>query len=188
MGIFRKVYYKIIKKTHEKKYTVGESTIVMDDRLITKEVYIGSYVYIGYSCAIGPCTIGNYCSIANFVSIGQGEHDITKISTSGRFVENAWTDLLGGECVIGHDVWIGTGAIIRRGVRIGNGAVIGANSFVNSDVPDYGIAVGSPARVIKKRFDEQCTNMISESKWWNETPENAKIIHNKIINDLQNLK
>lgn len=68
--------------------------------------------------------------------------------------------------IIGNDVWIGVGSIIRRGVTIGNGAVIGANSFVNKDVPPYAFAVGSPARVIKYRFKKEMIEKIEESCWW----------------------
>jgi len=55
------------------------------------------------------------------------------------------------EIQIGRDVWIGRGSCILPGVTIGEGAVIGANSVVTRDVPDFGIATGVPARVIKIR-------------------------------------
>ncbi|WP_405049171.1 hypothetical protein [Rhizobium sp. NZLR4b] len=56
-----------------------------------------------------------------------------------------------GTVEIGNDVWIGAGAKILVNVKIGNGAVIGANAVVISDIPEYGVAVGSPARVVKYR-------------------------------------
>lgn len=56
-----------------------------------------------------------------------------------------------GEVTIGDDVWIGAGAKVLMNVHIGTGAVIGANAVVVSDIPDYGIAVGVPALVIKYR-------------------------------------
>lgn len=62
-------------------------------------------------------------SIANNVSIGQGEHKTAAISTNSIFYANEYDELTEGECIIGHDVWVGTGAIILRGVTIGNGAI-----------------------------------------------------------------
>jgi len=53
--------------------------------------------------------------------------------------------------LIGRDVWIGRGSCILPGITIGEGAVIGANSVVNKDVPAYAIAAGIPAKVIKMR-------------------------------------
>jgi len=70
------------------------------------------------------------------------------------------------ECVIGNDVWIGCNSTILRGVTIGNGAVIGANSLVNKDVPPYAIVVGSPAKIIKYRFDEEIIQALLKIKWW----------------------
>ncbi|MEI7067281.1 transferase [Pectobacterium parmentieri] len=60
-----------------------------------------------------------------------------------------------GNCIIGHGVWVDTGAIILRGVTIGNGVIIGANAVVTKDIPDFSIAVGVPACVIKKRLLEE---------------------------------
>lgn len=62
-----------------------------------------------------------------------------------------------GKIVIEDDVWVGSNAIILHGVKIGRGAVIGAGSIVTKSVPPYAIAVGNPAKIIKRRFtDEEC--------------------------------
>ena len=68
--------------------------------------------------------------------------------------------------MIGNDVWIGTGAKILSGVTIGDGAVIGAYSVVAKNVSPYTIAVGNPAREIKKRFDESTIQNLMKLKWW----------------------
>jgi len=57
----------------------------------------------------------------------------------------------GGDIIIGEDCWIGTNVVISPGITIGNGAVIGANSVVTKDIPEYAIAVGAPAKVISYR-------------------------------------
>lgn len=71
------------------------------------------------------------------------------------------------QIVIGHDVWIGSDALLVGGVHIGNGAVIGARTFVTKDVPPYAIAVGNPMRIVKYRFDPETITRLQRIKWWN---------------------
>lgn len=73
--------------------------------------------------------------------------------------------------VIGHDVWIGNEASLRREITIGDGAVIGAHAVVTKDVPPYAIVVGSPARVIRYRFDEKLIEDLLSSQWWRYGPD-----------------
>lgn len=146
---------------------VGERTLISADSII------GKYTYIGRHCVITKSKIGRYCSIADNVTIGPGEHDIYKISTSSVFYEDPYSELTTQSCEIGNDVWIGVNSVIRRGVKIGNGVVIGANSFVNTDIPDFAVVVGNPAKVIKFRFELEKRNLISQSDWWTLVPEKA---------------
>jgi serine acetyltransferase len=67
---------------------------------------------------------------------------------------------------IGHDTWIGHGAVIMPGVTIGNGASIGANAVVTKDVADFAIAVGVPARTIRQRFSDDVASRIDALAWW----------------------
>ena len=83
------------------------------------------------------------------------------------------SDLLKGECVIGKDVWIGAGAVILRGVKVGNGAVVGANAVVTKDVDSFSIVGGVPAKLIKYRFNKEKIDLIKDSKWWDLTPAKA---------------
>ena len=69
------------------------------------------------------------------------------------------------QTVIGNDVWVGHKAIIMPGVKIGDGAIIGAGSMVTKDVPPYAIAAGVPAKVLRKRFDDQIINQLLELQW-----------------------
>ncbi len=78
---------------------------------------------------------------------------------------------LKGDTVIGNDVWIGQNATVMPGVHIGDGAIIGANSVVASDIPPYTVAVGNPCRVVKKRFDDELTELLLEFKWWDKSIE-----------------
>ncbi|WP_318471298.1 CatB-related O-acetyltransferase [Photobacterium leiognathi] len=157
-----------------KDLNIGKCSVLNFSSNLDRYSKIGKYCYIGKNVFITKTNIGNYTSIANNVSIGQGEHNIDKISTSSLFYKDAYKELTEKECTIGHDVWIGTGAIILRGVNIGNGAVIGANAVVTKNVPDYAVAVGVPAKVIKKRFSIEEENLIKSSAWWELDIEDAK--------------
>ena len=76
-----------------------------------------------------------------------------------------------GDTVIGNDVWIGQNAVILPGVHIGDGAIVGANSVVGSDIDPYTIVVGNPAKVLRKRFDDELIDLILRFKWWNRSIE-----------------
>ena len=71
-----------------------------------------------------------------------------------------------GPVCIGHNVVISQRALIRSGIRIGNGAVIGADASVLHDVPDFAIVVGSPATILRKRFDDETIAALLELRWW----------------------
>ncbi|OSC45138.1 acetyltransferase, partial [Streptomyces sp. 4F] len=72
-----------------------------------------------------------------------------------------------GDTVIGNDVWIGHGTTVMPGVRIGHGAIVAAGSVVTRDIPDYTVAGGNPARVIRHRYDEEDTARLLALAWWN---------------------
>lgn len=184
MTIIDKLIYKAIRffKKIEKKYRVpayllSNKTIqIMDNSFIDAMTEIGNYSYIGYNVFITKANIGRYVSIANNVSIGMGEHHLDKISTNSVFFENESAELTQKNCIIGHDVWIGADSLIRRGVTVGVGAVIGANSVVTKDVPNFAIVAGVPARIIRYRFDEKKQEQILKSKWWQEDINAAKVM------------
>ncbi|ONH82009.1 hypothetical protein APZ41_016795 [Roseomonas mucosa] len=67
---------------------------------------------------------------------------------------------------VGHDVWVGFGAFVKAGVKIGTGAVVAAHSVVVSDVPPYAIVAGVPARVKRFRFPESTIARLLASRWW----------------------
>jgi len=67
---------------------------------------------------------------------------------------------------IGHDTWLGHGAIVMPGVSVGDGAVIGSGAVVTHDVPAFAVAVGVPARVIRMRFPERVAEALAAVAWW----------------------
>lgn len=143
---------------------------------------VDKYTSIGDGCTITKAQIGRYVSIGNNVTIGSGEYDLSILSTSAWFYDDPLDVLCKKDCIIGNDVWIGVDSIIRRGVKIGNGAVIGANSFVNKDVSDFAIVAGNPAKIIRYRFEPDLQKEITASDWWNKNLDEAKQILLKLKN------
>ena len=152
---------------------------------LLNECSIGNYVHIGAHCILNLTKIGNYSSIAPHVQIGGMEHPYKDLSTSTFLTDNS--KRLKTE--IGNDVWIAAGAIIKTGVKIGNGAVVGANSFVNKDVPPYAIVVGTPAKIYKYRFDENTIAKIEKTRYWELTPSKARqiLLDIKVIQGIINI-
>ncbi len=94
-----------------------------------------------------------------------------------------------GDTVIGNDVWIGQNSTILPGVKIGDGAIIGTKSVVGSDVEPYSIVAGNPAKIIRKRFDDELIELMLKFKWWDlpieEINKLIPLLHN---NDLEYVK
>jgi len=131
-------------------------------------------------------TIGRFCSIAQNVKIFLGgNHRSDWVSTYpfGHINQNLLGDIkfpghpaTNGDVVIGHDVWIGFGVTIMSGVTIGSGAIIAANSHVVTNVSEYEIWGGNPARVIKRRFDLDVIEKLLEISWWDYPVEKVFLI------------
>src|SRR5204863_2982008 len=71
-----------------------------------------------------------------------------------------------GDTIVGHDVWIGYSALVLPGITIGHGAVIAAASVVAADVPPYAVVAGNPARVVRRRFDDDDVARLLRAAWW----------------------
>lgn len=114
-----------------------------------EDVQLNDYVHI---CAMNKVSIGNRVLMAGRIYISDNSHGKYKgeKDDSPPDVPPAQRDFWVQETVIEDDVWLGEGVVVLPGVRIGKGAVIGANAVVARDIPAYTIAVGSPARVIKQ--------------------------------------
>ena len=129
--------------------------------------------------------IGKYCSIASNVQVILGGGHNTSAATTYPFaqtptLENPRGDrknhpVDSGDILIGHDVWIGMNATIMGGVKIGNGAVISANSHVVRDVSPYEIVGGNPAITIRHRFDRNTIEALEKIQWWHWSVD--KIFH-----------
>ncbi len=127
--------------------------------------------------------IGNFCAIARGVTfIMNGANHRMDCATTYPFniMGGDWSGAipptmgelpLKGDTVIGNDVWIGQNVTVMPGVHIGNGAIIGTNATVASHIPPYCIAVGNPAKVIRKRFDEETIGLLEQLRWWDKPIE-----------------
>lgn len=154
-------------------------------------VRMGKYSYIGNDCFMVNVDIGAFCSIADRVCIGGAGHPIERVSSSPVFHEGG--NVLGvnfqsfpyehtPKTTIENDVWIGIGSIVKAGVTIHNGAVIGSGSVVTHDVPAYEIWAGNPARKIRDRFDKATAEKIEKSEWWSKSDEEIREISKNFDN------
>lgn len=141
---------------------------------------VGAFSFINFSTVLYPnVEIGRFCSFARGCEIGVAAHPMTMLSTHsfqynsvlfpnypGYDFPRKIRHLAHPKTIIENDVWLGAQVIVKSGVKIGNGAVIAANSVVTTDIPSYAIAAGSPAKIKKYRFTEKIVNSLIESRWW----------------------
>lgn len=134
---------------------------------------------------IDKLIIGSFCSIgsgASFIMAGNQGHRYDWISSfpfyymQDEFGSASPADGFqrAGDTVIGHDVWIGSEAMIMPGIRIGDGAVVGSRALVTRDVQPFSIVGGNPAKEIKKRCTDEESVMLLEMQWWNWSLEAIK--------------
>ena len=122
--------------------------------------------------------IGNYNSLAAGVKFLSGNHPIDHASTAACFYNpifnlvDSKNDIKRSNLTICNDVWIGANVLITSKVTtIPNGCVIGAGSILTKNPEPYGIYVGNPARLLRKRFDDKTIKLLEESKWWELQPK-----------------
>jgi len=147
-------------------------------RTILTEVTMDDYSYVVNDSQITYTTIGKFCSIAAMTRINPGNHPMHR-ATQAHFTYRA-SSYFPGESDdadffawrrsfhvgIGHDVWIGHGAVVLPGRQVGTGAVIAAGAIVTKDVPAYTIVAGNPARIVRRRFPEAIAERLMALGWW----------------------
>lgn len=161
------------------KPTIKNPNIIVGDFTYFSDVDFEKHVTHHYDFIGDKLMIGKFCQIAagvEFVMNG-ANHQMNAVSTFPFYIFNGWnmdppplSELpLKDDTVVGNDVWIGQNATILPGVHIGDGVIIGANSVVGNDVEPYTIVAGNPAKVIRKRFDDELIALLLQFKWWDKS-------------------
>lgn len=160
------------------KPSITDPNIIVGDFTYIADSDFESHVTHHYEWYGDKLIIGKFCQIAagvEFVMNG-ANHQMNGISTFPFYTLEGWemnppelSELpFKGNTVIDNDVWIGQNTTILPGVHIGNGAIIGANSVVGDDVEPYSVVAGNPARMIRKRFDEELIGLLMRFRWWDK--------------------
>lgn len=142
---------------------------------------IGKMTFInGDTIVYANVTMGRYCSVGKSAEIGVANHPTNFLTTHEFTYGSKWFrnypeydkvnkrkfKEAGVKTKIGNDVWIGAKAVIKAGVTIGDGAVIGSCAFVAKDVPPYAIVGGVPAKLIRHRFEPEIVEQLQALQWW----------------------
>lgn len=126
-------------------------SIIIKDHVKSKNVIVGEYTYYsGYyhGQPFDDCVM----------YLDEGFDGYTTVPPKAHKLK--------GNTVVGNDVWVGAEAMIMPGVKMADGAVIGARSLVTKDIGPYEIWAGNPARLIKQRFDDRDIEKLLQIKCW----------------------
>ncbi|MCR5692763.1 MAG: helix-turn-helix domain-containing protein [Bacilli bacterium] len=177
------------KRIHPLKSKDESVTYIRPTLIGHPNIKVGEYTYYDGQNFTSRVThhydfIGDKLIIGKFCQIGRGvefimngaNHQMNSVSTYPFYIFKGWEqeppkkeDLpYKGDTVIGNDVWVGQNATFLPGVRVGDGCIIGANAVVASNIPPYSVVVGNPARVIRKRFDDEMIELLEKLEWWNQ--------------------
>ena len=168
------------------KPTITNPNIIVGDFTYIADSEFESHVTNFYPWSRDKLIIGKFCQIAAGVEfvMNDANHQMNAVTTFPFYTLEGWEmDVpdpsempFKGDTVIGNDVWIGQNAVILPGVHLGDGVIIGANSVVGSNVAPYTIVVGNPAKALRKRFDDELTDLMLQLKWWDKGVEEINML------------
>ena len=157
-----------------------------------KDCSIGAFVFFNAAGTISAyrCKLGRFAQVGENCIVGPPEHPQDWFSnhpvmfTRPQYMPNfyrlpefarwapdeqegpSYVDTVPSETIIGHDTYTSVGSFVKRGVTIGDGALVGAHSVVTRDIPPYAVAVGAPARVVRMRYPEKIVERLLKLQWW----------------------
>lgn len=157
---------------------------------------LDDYSYCDRYADIANAQIGKFANIAAFSRIGATDHPL-QTATCHHFLYRSdayWDDALRDEAFfahrksrivrVGHDTWIGAGAMIKPEVTLGHGAVVAAGAVVTKDVDPYTIVAGTPARLLRLRQPRKIADRLVALAWW-DWPHD---VLREALEDFRNLK
>jgi phosphonate metabolism protein (transferase hexapeptide repeat family) len=147
------------------------------------ESMLGDYSYVERAAEIIYADIGKFTAIASLARINALEHPIERVSqhkityrpneyfTGAKLDKDFRERRRQSRVTIGHDCWIGHGAVVMPGISVGHGAVVAAGAVVTEDVEPYAIVAGVPARFLRWRFEEDVRARLLKLCWWDWSAE-----------------
>ena len=148
--------------------------------------YFGDYSYCDRYADVANAQIGKFANIAAFARIGATDHPL-HTAACHHFLyrsDDYWDDVARDEeffahrrsrtAHIGHDTWIGAGAMIKPEVTLGDGAVVAAGAVVTKDVDPYTIVAGTPAKVLRLRQPPEIAERLIALAWWDWSHEDIR--------------
>lgn len=183
-SIVRFIKAKVFKISPLKNVFLAQNAFVNFDSQIGGSLSLGEWSIIRSPIVIKggkEVVFGKYCAVGWGVKLQTSSHDMNFVNVNNAFQQfmkfQSVMKQVDHGITIGNSVWIADKAFILPGVKIGDGAVIGANAIVSKDVAPYSVVTGIPAREIKKRFSDNIIQELLQLKWWDWSLE--KIARNK---------
>ena len=162
----------VIQNTTFGRYVeIGASSVLLNSE-------VGDYSYCTQRCDFANTSIGKFANIAAFSRIGATDHPMENASLhhflyrSDDYFDDAEPDAAffahrqSRVATIGHDTWIGHGAMIKPEVTLGHGSIVASGAVVTKDVPPYMIVAGMPATSLRRRFSENVSERLMALAWW----------------------
>ncbi len=167
----------VIHRTASVRATSFGAFCEIGARTKVAESSFGDFSYAVNDCDIIYATIGKFCSIAAYSRINPGNHPLDRVAMNHFTYRSSAYGLgpddpaffdwrRGFRTTLGHDVWLGHGAVVMPGVTMGNGSVAGAGAIVTKDAPPFAIVAGNPARLLRYRFPPELIAALERIAWW----------------------
>ena len=166
------------------------------ERVLIRSSTLGDYSYVERHSELIYTDVGKFCAIAADVRLNALNHPMERVSQhkftyrpneyfTGKKLDKAFREsrLTQRRVELGHDVWVGHGAIVLPGVTIGTGAVIAAGAVVTRNVEPYAIVAGTPARFMRWRFEPDTAARLMKLAWWDWSHEELA----EAVDDMQTL-